>query len=136
MIKEFREFILKGNMLDLAVGVIIGAAFGKVVTAFTELLLSAITFGTGTTEVGAVQVLTKKTIAPDGKEVLKAIDIGPLINSFISLLLVGFALFLVIKAYTAAKKRFEAPVAAAGPAELPADVKLLTEIRDLLKNKA
>jgi large conductance mechanosensitive channel len=136
MIKEFREFILKGNMLDLAVGVIIGAAFGKVVTAFTELLLSAITFGTGTTEVGAVQVLTKKTIGPDGKEVLKAIDIGPLINSFISLLLVGFALFLVIKAYTTAKKRFEAPVAAAGPAELPADVKLLTEIRDLLKNKA
>jgi len=136
MIKEFREFILKGNMLDLAVGVIIGAAFGKVVTAFTELLLSAITFGTGTTEVGAVQVLTKKTTGPDGKEVLKAIDIGPLINSFISLLLVGFALFLVIKAYTAAKKRFEAPVAAAGPAELPADVKLLTEIRDLLKNKA
>ncbi|RYD62681.1 MAG: large conductance mechanosensitive channel protein MscL [Verrucomicrobiaceae bacterium] len=136
MIKEFREFILKGNMLDLAVGVIIGAAFGKVVTAFTELLLSAITFGTGTTEVGAVQVLTKKTIGPDGKEMLKAIDIGPLINSFISLLLVGFALFLVVKAYTTAKKRFEAPAAAAGPAELPADVKLLTEIRDLLKNKA
>jgi len=136
MIKEFREFILKGNMLDLAVGVIIGAAFGKVVTAFTELLLSAITFGTGTTEVGAVQILTKKTVGPDGKEVLKAIDIGPLINSFISLLLVGFALFLVVKAYTTAKKRFEAPIAAAGPAELPADVKLLTEIRDLLKNKA
>lgn len=136
MIKEFREFILKGNMLDLAVGVIIGAAFGKVVTAFTELLLSAITFGTGTTEVGAVQIVTKKAVGPDGKEIIKAIDIGPLINSFISLLIVGFALFLVVKAYTAAKKRFEAPAAAAGPAELPADVKLLSEIRDLLKNKA
>ena len=128
MIKEFRDFILKGNMLDLAVGVIIGAAFGKVVTSFTELLLSAITFGTGTTEVGAVPV-AKKVI--DGKE--KLIDLGPLINSFISLMIVGFALFLVVKAYTTAKKRFEAPVAAAGPAELPADVKLLSEIRDLLK---
>jgi len=136
MFKEFREFILKGNMFDLAVGVIIGAAFGKVVTAFTELLLGAITFGTGTTEVGAVQVMTKKTVGPDGKEIIKAIDIGPLINSFINLLIVGFALFLLVKAYTIAKKRFEAPVAAAGPAEVPVDTKLLTEIRDLLKNKA
>ena len=129
MIKEFRDFILKGNMLDLAVGVIIGAAFGKVVTSFTELLLSAITFGTGTTEVGAVPV-AKKMI--DGKE--KLIDLGPLINSFISLLIVGFALFLVVKAYTTAKKRFEAaptpPTAA-----VPEDVKLLTEIRDLLKSQ-
>jgi large conductance mechanosensitive channel len=129
MIKEFRDFILKGNMLDLAIGVIIGAAFGKVVTTFTELLLSAITFGTGTTEVGAVPV-AKKMI--DGKE--KLIDLGPLINSFISLLIVGFALFLVVKAYTAAKKRFEAtptpPTAA-----VPEDVKLLTEIRDLLKSQ-
>jgi large conductance mechanosensitive channel len=130
MIKEFRDFILKGNMLDLAVGVIIGASFGKVVTSFTELLLSAITFGTGTTEVGAVPV-AKKMI--DGKE--KLIDLGPLINSFISLVIVGFALFLVVKAYTTAKKRFEAPVAPAGPAELPADVKLLAEIRDLLKSQ-
>jgi large conductance mechanosensitive channel len=131
MFKEFREFILKGNMLDLAIGVIIGAAFGKVVTAFTELLLSAITFGTGSTQVGAVPI-AKKMI--DGKE--KAIDIGPLIDSFISLIIVGFALFLVVKAYNAAKKRFEAPVAPAGPPEVPADVKLLSEIRDLLKAKA
>jgi large conductance mechanosensitive channel len=137
MFKEFRDFILKGNMLDLAIGVIIGAAFGKVVTAFTELLLSTITFGLATTEVGAVQVLTKKAPGPDGKEVVvKAIDIGPLINSFISLVIVGFALFLVVKAYNTAKKRFEKPVEAAGPPEIPADVKLLAEIRDLLKNKA
>ncbi len=131
MLKEFRDFILKGNMFDLAVAVIIGTSFGKVVTAFTELLLSAITFGTGTTEVGAVPV-AKKMI--DGKE--KLIDLGPLINSFISLIIVGFALFLVVKAYNTAKKRFEKPVEAAGPPEIPADVKLLAEIRDLLKNKA
>ncbi len=131
MLKEFREFILKGNMLDLAIGVIIGAAFGNVVKAFTELLLSAITFGTGTTEVGAVP-LAKKMV--DGKE--KLIDLGPFLNSIISLLIVGFALFLVVKAYTLAKQRFEKPAAPQGPAELPADVKLLAEIRDLLKNKA
>lgn len=131
MFKEFRDFILKGNMLDLAIGVIIGAAFGKVVTAFTELLLSAITFGTGSTEVGAVPV-AKKLI--DGKE--KVIDLGPLINSFISLVIVGFALFLVVKAYNTAKSRFDKPAAPAGPPELTAQEKLLAEIRDLLKSKA
>ncbi|MCU0794684.1 MAG: large conductance mechanosensitive channel protein MscL [Akkermansiaceae bacterium] len=131
MFKEFRDFILKGNMLDLAIGVIIGAAFGKVVTAFTELLLSAITFGTGSTEVGAIEVA--KRMAEDGTK--KVIDIGPLINSFISLLIVGFALFLVVKAYNTAKKRFEKPAETAAPA-VPADVKLLEEIRDLLKSKA
>ena len=131
MFKEFRDFILKGNMLDLAIGVIIGAAFGKVVTAFTELLLSAITFGTGSTEVGAVPV-AKKLI--DGKE--KVIDLGPLINSFISLVIVGFALFLVVKAYNTAKARFDKPAAPAGPPEPTAEEKLLAEIRDLLKSKA
>ena len=116
MIKEFRDFILKGNMLDLAVAVIIATAFGKVITEFTGVLLKVITAFTPSTEVGAVYV---------GK-----VDIGPLINSLISLIIVGFALFLVVKAYTTAKKRFEAPAAAAAA---PEDVKLLTEIRDLLK---
>ena len=122
MIKEFREFILKGNMLDLAVGVIIGASFGKVVTAFTDILLAAIG------KVGGQPDFSD--FKPEG------FPVGVFLNSIISLLIVGFALFLVVKAYTTAKKRFEAPVAAGGPAELPADVKLLTEIRDLLKNKA
>lgn len=122
MIKEFRDFILKGNMLDLAVGVIIGAAFGKVITEFTGVLLKTITALAKVKEVGTVMIAG-------------VVDIGPLINSLISLLLVGFALFLVVKAYTTAKKRFEAPIVAPGPAEIPADVKLLAEIRDLLKSQ-
>lgn len=122
MFKEFREFILKGNMLDLAVGVIIAGAFGKVVTEFTGILLKAIATATG----GNAEV---KGIMVGG------IDFSPFLNSIISLLIVGFALFLVVKAYNTAKKRFEKPAEAAGPAELPADVKLLAEIRDLLKQK-
>lgn len=121
MFKEFRDFILKGNMLDLAIGVIIAAAFGKVITEFTGVLLKTITSFTPSTEVGAVYL---------GK-----VDVGPLINSLISLVIVGFALFLVVKAYNTAKKRFEKP-AASGPPEPTAEEKLLTEIRDLLKNKA
>lgn len=120
MIKEFRDFILKGNMLDLAVGVIIGASFGKVITEFTGVILKTITSFTPSTEVGAVMI---------GK-----VDIGPLINALISLMIVGFALFLVVKAYTTAKKRFEAPAVAAAAAT-PEDVKLLAEIRDLLKEQ-
>lgn len=121
MIKEFRDFILKGNMIDLAVGVIIGAAFGKVITEFTGVLLKTITAIAKVEEVGTVMI--------------GAVDIGPLINATISLLLVGFALFIVVKAYTTAKARFEKPAAAAAP-EPTAEVKLLAEIRDLLKNNA
>jgi large conductance mechanosensitive channel len=122
MIKEFRDFILKGNMIDLAVGVIIGAAFGKVITEFTGVLLKTITAIAKVKEVGTVMI--------------GAVDIGPLINSMISLLLVGFALFIVVKAYTTAKARFEKPAAPAGPPEPSAEEKLLAEIRDLLKSKA
>ena len=122
MIKEFRDFILKGNMIDLAVGVIIGAAFGKVITEFTGVLLKTITAFAKVEEVGSVMI--------------GAVDIGPLINSMISLLLVGFALFIVVKAYTTAKARFEKPAAPAGPPEPSAEEKLLAEIRDLLKSKA
>jgi large conductance mechanosensitive channel len=123
MLKEFRDFILKGNMLDLAVGVIIGAAFGKVITEFTGVLLKTITAIAKVKEVGTIMI--------GG-----VVDIGPLINSLISLLLVGFALFIVVKAYNTAKARFDKPAAPAGPPEPSAEEKLLAEIRDLLKNKA
>jgi large conductance mechanosensitive channel len=122
MFKEFREFILKGNMLDLAIGVILGASFGKVVTAFTDILL------------GLIGLIGKQ---PDFSETAPyGIKVGVFLNSIISLLIVGFALFLVVKAYNMAKRRFEQPAQPDGPAELPADVKLLAEIRDLLKNKS
>jgi large conductance mechanosensitive channel len=122
MLKEFREFILKGNMLDLAIGVILGASFGNVVKAFTDILLALI---------GNIWK------QPDFSQYKPSdVPVGVFLNSIISLLIVGFALFLIVKAYTTAKKRFEKPAAAQGPAELPADVKLLAEIRDLLKNKA
>jgi len=122
MLKEFRDFILKGNMLELAVGVILGASFGSVVKAFTDILLGVIG------KVGGQPDFSQ--FKPEG------IPVGVFLNSIISLVIVGFALFIIVKAYNTAKKRFEGPAEAKGPAELPADVKLLTEIRDLLKNKA
>lgn len=122
MFKEFRDFILKGNMLDLAIGVIIGAAFGKVVTEFTGVILAIIAKATGNTEV--------KGIAVGG------IALDPLLNSLISLVIVGFALFLIVKAYNAAKRLTEKPAPKEEvAATVPADVQLLSEIRDLLKSK-
>ncbi len=123
MLKEFRNFILKGNMLDLAVGVIIAGAFGKVVTAFTDILLAAIGKIGGQPDFSSYK--------PEG------FPIGVFLNSVISLLMVGFALFIVVKAYNTAKARFEkSPEAApAAPPEPTAEEKLLTEIRDLLKQK-
>jgi large conductance mechanosensitive channel len=121
MFKEFREFILKGNMLDLAVGVILGASFGSVVKAFTDILLG---------------IIGKLGGQPDFSQFKpEGVPVGAFLNSIISLLIVGFALFIVVKAYNAARKRFEKPATPA-EAELAAEVKLLTEIRDLLKDKA
>lgn len=124
MFKEFRDFILKGNMLDLAIGVIIGAAFGKVVTEFTGVVLALVAKASS----GKAEV---KGITPGG------IALDPFLNSIISLLIVGFALFVVVKAYNKAKSLTErnAPKEEAA-APVPADVQLLTEIRDLLKNKS
>lgn len=124
MFKEFRDFILKGNMLDLAIGVIIGAAFGKVVTEFTGIVLALVAKASS----GKAEV---KGIAPGG------IALDPFLNSIISLLIVGFALFLVVKAYNKAKllterNRPKEEVAAT----VTPEVQLLTEIRDLLKNKS
>ncbi len=122
MFKEFRDFILKGNMLDLAIGVIIGAAFGKVVTEFTGVVLAIIAKATGNTEV--------KGIAVGG------IALDPLLNSLISLVIVGFALFIIVKAYNTAKRMTEKPAPKEEvAATVPADVQLLSEIRDLLKSK-
>ena len=123
MFKEFRDFILKGNMLDLAIGVIIGAAFGKVVTEFTGVVLAIIAKATGKPEVKGIEV--------------SGIALDPLLNSIISLIIVGFALFLIVKAYNTAKRLTEKPAPKSEvAATVPADVQLLTEIRDLLKNKS
>jgi large conductance mechanosensitive channel len=122
MFKEFRDFILKGNVLDLAIGVIIAAAFGKVVTAFTDILLAAIG------NLGGLPDFSQ--FKPSG------LPVGVLLNSLISLVIVGFALFIVVKAYNTAKRLTEKPAPKEEvAATVPADVQLLSEIRDLLKNK-
>jgi large conductance mechanosensitive channel len=123
MIKEFKDFVLKGNAIDLSVGVLIGASFGKVVTAVTDGVINPVLSALG----GDPNVSLK----------LGIIDVGLVINAVISLLITGAVLFFVfIKPMQKLKALTEKPAAPAALAEPTAEEKLLAEIRDLLKQKA
>jgi large conductance mechanosensitive channel len=128
IVNEFREFALKGNFIDLAVGVIIGAASGKVVTALVEkVIMPPIGLLTGRVNFNELKIPLQPAVFADGKEVSKevAINYGSAIQSFIELLIIAFVVFLIVRAYN----RFRT---VATP-EASAQEKLLTEIRDLLK---
>lgn len=111
---EYRDFIIKGNLLQTAVAFIMGAAFGKVTESFTAIVTSLLGLIGGKPDFSDVK--------PFG------IPLGDFCNTIINLAIVGFCLFLVVKAYNAVTR----PKAAA-PAADPPEVVLLTEIRDLLK---
>lgn len=122
MIKEFKEFVLKGNAIDLAVGVLIGAAFGKVVTAVTDGVINPLLSSIG----GNPNVSLK----------LGIFDAGLVINAVLSLIITGAVLFFVfVKPMQKLKALSEKPAAPAGPPEPSAEEKLLAEIRDLLKQR-
>ena len=125
MVQEFREFVHKGNALDLAVGVILGGAFGKIVTALVDNVLMPV-IGLA---VGGVNfsTLALRIGGSDAEPVL--LKYGALIQATIDFLLVAFCVFLLVKAVNSMRRK-PAPAAPAAP---PADVVLLTEIRDLLR---
>ena len=132
IVKEFKEFAIKGNFLDLAVGVIIGAASGKVVTSLVEkIIMPPIGVILGKVNFNDMKVVLEPAkLGPDGKELAKeiAIGYGAAIQSFVELIIIAFVVFLVVRAFN----RFRAK---APPAEAPAQEKLLVEIRDILKEK-
>lgn len=126
IVKEFKEFAVKGNVLDLAVGVIIGAAFGKIVSSLVEDIITPAVLGPALKAAG-LQNLSELTITGT------AIKYGNFLSQVISFLIVAFVLFLIIKAANNLKKK-EVAAPAAPPAPTKEEI-LLTEIRDLLKNK-
>jgi large conductance mechanosensitive channel len=140
MWKEFREFAIKGNAIDLAVGVIIGGAFGKIVSSIVNdllmpplgLLLGGMDFSNWFINLGSGDYKTLSAAQAAGAATL---NIGLFINALIQFLIVAWAVFLfIVKPMNTLKRRMEAEKPAA-PAEVPADVKLLAEIRDLLKSR-
>lgn len=141
MLKEFREFALKGSVVDLAVGVIIGAAFGSIVSSLVDdIIMPPIGLALAGIDFSTLKLILKAgvpAVGVDGQpgfiaavpEV--AINYGKFINAAIKFVIVAWVLFLVIKGMNTMKRKQEA--APAPVAETPADIKLLTEIRDLLK---
>ncbi len=142
MIEEFKKFIMKGNVVDMAVGIIIGAAFGTVVKSFVNdvimppvgLLMGGVDFSNlfwvikeGST---AAPYATVDAAAEAGAV---TINLGLFINNIISLLIVGFAVFLLVKAVNRMQEKKEDEPAP--PPEPSAEEKLLGEIRDLLKDR-
>lgn len=122
MIKEFKEFAMRGNIVDLAVAVIIGTAFGKIVTALTDaIIMPIISLIVGKGGVTDMVITIGPTIFP----------IGILLQAIIDFILIAFVLFLMIKAMNSLKKK-EAPPP---PAATPEDIVLLREIRDELKKR-
>lgn len=131
MISEFKEFISRGNVVDLATAVVIGAAFGKIVTALVDgIVMPVIGFLTGGVSVSDWKyVLSPASVDAAGKEVAEvAIRYGAFIQTMIDFLLIALVIFLVLKAYNRVRKPVEAP-----PVATPEDVLLLREIRDSLR---
>lgn len=136
MLKEFRDFIMTGNVVDLAVAVILAGAVGLVVTGFTnDMIMPLVGHFTGGMDFADLKyVLDPAVIGADG-EVAKpenAIMYGKWINSIINLIIVGFVLFMIVKGYTKVRKKKEViPVADPGPSEKD----ILLEIRDELRKR-
>jgi len=148
--KEFREFALKGNVIDLAVGVIIGAAFGKIVASIIEDMIMPIVglagnvdfsnlyFGLSSkvrTAVEAAATAGHPLGLADARKVGPVLAYGNFITTSINFLILAFCIFMVIKAFNVARKRFEKEQPAPAPTGPTLTEKLLTEIRDDLRRK-
>ncbi len=126
MLKEFRDFIARGNVIDLAVAVIIGAAFGLIVTSLVNdiimpligIVIGGVSFTSLMVQVGTAQV-----------------KYGTFIQALVNFLIIAFVIFLIVRSINKVQERFRKPAAPAAPPPPPEDVILLREIRDLLKQQ-
>lgn len=131
MMSEFKQFAMRGNVVDMAVGIVIGAAFGKIVSSFVKDILmppiGMLMGGVDFTDLAVVlQAATEEAAAV-------TINYGVFIQTVLDFVIIAFAIFMVIKAMNNMKKKEEA--APPEPAKPSAEVELLTEIRDTLKEK-
>ena len=126
MLKEFKKFAMKGNVLDMAVGVVIGGAFGKIVTSLvSDIIMPPIGFMTGGMDFSKLALTLKKAT-----ETTEAVNLnyGAFINNILDFVIISFSIFIIIKQINKFKKKEESK-----PKETPEDIKLLREIRDSLK---
>lgn len=142
MIKDFKAFIMRGNVVDLAVAVIIGGAFGKIVTSFVnDILMPPIGLLLGGMDFKDLVLILKpgREAVMQGEAIVQEAvaavtwNYGMFLQNVIDFLIIAFAIFMMIKAMSRMQKKEEAPAAPPPPPEPSTEEKLLTEIRDLLK---
>ena len=144
MFEEFKAFIMRGNVLDMAVGVIVAGAFGKITTSLVnDLFMPFISWIFGARDMTALNLVVRPEIVNEAGEVTQAaitLGFGTFIATIIDFILIAFVVFMVVKLMNAAKgklakKEEEAPAEEPVPPAPSAEEVLLTEIRDLLKEK-
>lgn len=131
MVQEFKKFAMRGNVVDMAVGIILGAAFGKIVSSFVaDVIMPPIGLLIGGVDFSNLVITIKQAV---GETAAVTINYGKFIQNVFDFLIIAFSIFMAIKAMNALKKK-----EAQAPAQPPAPTKeemLLTEIRDILKQK-
>lgn len=136
---EFKEFAMRGNVVDMAVGVIIGGAFGKIVTSIVNnIIMPPIGVLTGGMDFTDLKLVLKDAVKEGDQVVSEAVTLnyGQFIQDVVDFLIIAFCIFLMVKGIAALSRKKEEKLAEPAPAPEPsAEEKLLTEIRDLLKNK-
>ena len=145
MFAEFKAFIMRGNVLDMAVGVIVAGAFGKITTSLVnDLFMPFISWIFGARDMTALNLVVRPEIVNEAGEVTQAaitLGFGTFVATIIDFILIALVVFMVVKFMNAAKAKLEKKEEEEAPAEEPAppapsaEEVLLTEIRDLLKNK-
>lgn len=134
-VKEFKDFAVKGNAVDMAVGVIIGGAFGKIVSSIVnDLIMPPIGWLIGGIDFKDLKYDMPVNPLNEGGEPV-SIAYGNFIQTCLDFFIIAFCVFLLVRALMKLSRKKEEPAAPAAPAEPSAEVKLLTEIRDALKNK-
>lgn len=131
MLKEFKEFAVKGNVVDMAVGVIIGAAFGKIITSLVgDVIMPPIGVALGGVDFSGLSIVVQEAI---DKKPAVVISYGKFLQTIIDFVIIAFVIFMAVKAMNSLKKKeAEAPAAPAAPSNQEL---LLAEIRDLMKDK-
>ena len=131
IIQEFKAFVMRGNVVDLAIGVIIGVAFGKIITSMVnDVLMPPIGLALGKVDFKNLVFTLREATTPDGKDAVM-LRYGTFLNTIIEFTIVAFCVFLLVKGMNALIKKAEAAPAPPTPTE-----QLLTEIRDLLKSRS
>ena len=136
MMTEFKEFALRGNVIDLAVAVVIGGAFGKIITSLVnDLIMPAISYVIGSSSFKSLSLtLRPAELDFEGKETLPALllNYGSFVQSIIDFAIIAFVIFIAVKVINELRRKQEAPAEVAGPSE---EVQLLTQIRDAINQQ-